>query len=291
MKHLLSILPVLAFVLFFQDIQAQSIRSMIRNKIIEDALETEAKKDSIEAVEAGEEPDPSPNTTMNQVYLDAFGLSGNVDYESTYTFDAYIKMEVSEFKKNEQLKEKVIYNSYYTKDAINYAMVFQDKRDKSTIIFDSKNSAMLMLTDSDGEKTGIAIGIDPETMAEQTEEYDDELETDPYKTNKTGRTKTILGYSCDEYLVEDENSEARMWVSEKLGKQVRREMLNNKQTFGGAFYYAAYVNGMVMEYDLQDKEDGERTVMLVTDINLNQSHSISTRSYAVMTMDSQPAEE
>ena len=47
---------------------------MIRKKIIEDQLEAQAKRDSARAVEAGEEPDQSPNTTMNQVYMDALGL-------------------------------------------------------------------------------------------------------------------------------------------------------------------------------------------------------------------------
>ena len=91
------------------------------------------------------------------------------------------------------------------KDAVDYAMVFTDKDAKSTIIFDSKNSAMLILSDSDGEKTGFAMGIDPEMLAEEVEEYAEESEADPYKAYKTGKTKTILGYSCDEYLVEDEN--------------------------------------------------------------------------------------
>ena len=75
-----------------------------------------------------------------------------------------------------------------------------------------------------------------------------------------------------------------MWVSEELGKKVRKNMLNNQQTFGAVFYHAGNMNGMVMEYDLLDKEDGDRVIMLVTDIDLNKSHSISTRSYAVMTM-------
>ena len=52
----------------------------------------------------------------------------------------------------------------------------------------------------------------------------------PYNYKKTGKTKNILGYSCDEYLVEDEATEVHMWVSEKLGKQVRREMLRAAKT-------------------------------------------------------------
>ena len=68
-------------------------------------------------------------------------------------------------------------------------------------------------------------------------------------------------------------------------------MLNNQQTFGAIFYYAAYTNGMALEYDVLEKDDGERTIMKVIDIDLNRSHSIPTKGYAVMSMKSQSPEE
>ena len=290
MKRFIILLSILAFITTFQDTQAQSIRSMMRKKIINDNLEAQAEKDKAKAEEAGEEPDKHPNTTMAHVYMDALGLSGNVDYESDYNFDAYIQMEVSDYNKKGNLKDKVIYDSYINSEAVDYAMVFSDKESRSTIIFDDKNSAMLILSDNDGEKTGFAMGIDKEALAEKAEEYAEESDTKPYDAYKTGKTKTILGYLCDEYLIEDESIETRIWVSEKLGKQVRREMLNNQQTFGAAFYHAAYMDGMTLEYSTLDKEDGDRVVMQVTEIDLNHSHTISTTSYAVMSM-AQPSED
>jgi len=291
MKKPLIFLFMLAMVLSFQDGQAQSIRSMIRKKVIEDNLEAQAKRDSARAIERGEEPNKSPNTTMNQVYMDAMGLTGNVDYEDNYSFDAYIQMEVSNYKKNEKLKDKMMYDSYLNKEAVDYAMVFTDKDTKSTIIFDTKNSAMLMLSDSDGEKNGFAIGIDPEDLAEEVEEQIEDSPANKYQAYKTGKTKTILGYSCDEYVVDDEASKTQMWVSEKLGKQVRREMLSNQQAFASAFYHAAYMNGMVLEYDFLDKDDGDRTVMVVTDVDLNRSSTISTGNYNIMSMKGSSPEE
>ncbi len=290
MKRFIVLLSILAFITALQDTQAQSIRSMMRKKIINDNLEAQAERDREKAVAAGEEPDKHPNTTMTHVYMDALGLSGNVDYESDYDFDAYIRMEVSDYNEKGKLKDKMIYDSYINSEAVGYAMVFSDKDSRSTIIFDDKNSSMLILSDNDGEKTGFAMGIDKEALSEDAEEYAEEPDTKPYDAYKTGKTKTILGYSCDEYLIEDESIETRMWVSEKLGKQVRREMLNNQQTFGAAFYYAAYMDGMALEYSTLDKEDGDRVVMLVTKIDLNQSHTISTTSYAVMSM-AQPSED
>jgi hypothetical protein len=291
MKHLFIYTSMLAMLLAFQDTDAQSLRRMVQKKILNDNLEAQAKRDSTSAVEEGREPDKSPNTTMNHVYMDALGLSGNVDYKSTYDFDAFIQMEVSEYKKNEKLDELTVYDTHLSKEKIDYAMVFRDDNNKSTIIFDQENSAMLILSDNDGEKTGFAMGMDPEAFAEQVEEYEEESLVDPYSAHKTGKKKDILGYNCEEYLVEDTAAEVRMWISEDLGKKVRKNMLNNQQTFGAIFYHAAYTNGMALEYDVLDKDDGKRTVMKVIDIDLNRSHTIPTKSYAVMSMKSQSPEE
>ncbi|MEN8204024.1 MAG: DUF4412 domain-containing protein [Bacteroidota bacterium] len=295
MKRIFMGVAMLTLIFSFQEVTSQSLRQMVKKKILKDNLEAQAKRDSARAVEEGREPDKSPNTTMNQVYLDALGLTGNVDYESSYKFDAYIQMEVSEYKKNEKLEDQVVYDTHISKERIDYAMVFKDESSKSTIIFDQENSAMLILTDSDGEKTGFAMGIDPETMAEMAEDYEEEsgeeTDADAYLPYKTGKKKEILGYTCEEYMVDDETGTVHMWVSEELGKKVRKDMLKNQQTFGAIFYHATYLNGMVMEYEYFDKEEEEKTILRVTDIDLNRSYSIATGPYAIMSMKSQVPEE
>jgi len=285
MKKIVLIVSVLALVIPLQDTGAQNLRSIMRRKIIEKALEEDAEKDSIKAVEEGREPDKSPNRTMDDVYLDALGLKGNVAYESNYNYDAYVQMEVSNYEKSGKLDDKMAYDSYFNKGSRDYAMVTTDQGDRVTFLFDSDNNSMLMLTDSDGEKSGIAMPVNEETTPEMAEERAGEPdEADSHKPVKTGKTKQILGYTCEEYLIEDEASEVHMWASEKLGKELRREMLLNQQAFGTSFYHAYYVDGMVMEYDYLDKEDGERVVMQVTGIDMNRAHQISTRNYTVMSM-------
>jgi hypothetical protein len=282
MKRTILLLSAVIMAITLQDLNAQSLRSLMRKKIIEDNLEAQAERDSARAVEEGEEPDQSPNTTMTHVYMDALGLSEKVPYESSYDFDSYVQMEVRDFNKNDKETDYILYDSYVTKDAVDYAMVYTDKKDRTTIIFDSKNSAVLILTDSDGEKMGIASEVDPEAFEEEMEEAGEEDNYEAYEPYKTGKSKDILGYKCDEYLIEDEELEAHMWVCEDLGRQIRKEMLDQRHTFGTVFLHAAYANGMVMEYEQILKEKGERTVMQVTDIDLNRSHTISTREYPVM---------
>jgi hypothetical protein len=294
MKRYVSFLGILVMLFSFQELQSQSLRQRVMQKL--SGEKAEIKKDSTTVVEIDDVTRSSSARMSNQVMMDALGLTGNVDYESDYSFDAYIQMEISNYKKNGNLDDQVLYDNYLNKTKADYAMVFADDRDQSTIIFDTKNSAMLILSDSDGEKTGFATTIDPQAMADWAEEYaedEDQEASDltPYNMKKTGKSKDILGYHCEEYLVEDEETEVRMWVSEKLGKDMRKEWMRNQQTFGAMFMYAYALNGMVLEYNVLDKDDGEKTTMLVTKIDLNHNHSVSTGGYTVMSMRQKTEEE
>lgn len=198
-------------------------------------------------------------------------------YDQEYYFDSYLQIEITDPDKH-----SIIYNVYLSKDGSNYAVIFSNEGDKSVILFDTKNNCMLMLNESDGEKTGVAMGIDPEALSELTGEVSD---TDQNYTDlKTGNTKTILGYVCDEYLIREDGTEIRIWISEKMGKEVAREILNNQQIFGGGFVHAAGMKGMALEYIYKDDSNESTMTMKVTKIDLNTKNSVKVSDYAVMSM-------
>ena len=293
MKRILVLLSITAMILSFQDVNSQSLRDRVKKAVFKEPVEVKYEEDSATEMETDDPIESSGTNFTNKLMMNAMGLSGNVEHETEYSFDAHIQMEISEYKKNGKLDNQMLYDSYVHKEDADYAMEFSDDGSKSIMIFDTKNSAMLILTNSDGEKTGFATTIDPETMAEEVEAYeeDSEVDSDPFNYKKTGKTKMILGYSCDEYLMEDEATVVHMWVSEKLGKEMRKEWLNNKQTFGAMFSSAYALNGMVMEYDFLDKEDGDKMVMQVTKLDLNHTHKVSTEGYNIMSMKMNTEEE
>ena len=297
MKQLLSFLAVSALLFSFQELHSQSLRQRVMQRLNKEKVEVKDKSDSTTVVEIEDASTSSSARMSNKVMMDALGLTGNVDYESDYSFDAYVQMEISNYKKNGNLDDQVLYDNHVNKTKADYAMVFRDGGDKSTIIFDTENSAMLILSDNDGERTGFATTIDPQAMADLAKEYaEEEVEEDPdilnaYNIKKTGKSKNILGYKCDEYLMEDESTEVHMWVSPKLGKEMRKEWMNNQQTFGGIFMHAYALNGMVLEYDILDKDKGRKTIMLVKEIDLNRRHSVSTGGYTIMSMRQKTQEE
>lgn len=292
MKRIVLLFTVTAMLFAFQDAQAQSLRDRVKKAIFKESEDEKTDDDSTAVVEMEDPGESSSARFTNRAIMNAMGITGNVEHEEVYNFDAYIQMELTTYKKNGNLDDKVVYDNYLHKEAADYAMVFRDKGDQSTIIFDTKNSAMLILSDSDGEKTGFATSVDPEALKEEYEEVEEEeaADMDSYKPYKTGKTKTILGYSCDEYMVKDEGGEVHMWVSEKLGKEVRKEWMNNKQTFGTMFMHANAMNGAVLEYDYVDA-DGSKSVMQVTDLDLNHSHKVDTRAYTIMSMRMKGTEE
>jgi hypothetical protein len=269
----------------FQEIHSQSLRDRVKKAIFKEEAETNSTEDSTTVIEMDDPTESSSTNFTNRVMMNAMGLTGNVEHETEYSFDAYIQMEITTYKKNGNLDDQVVYDNYLHKEDADYAMVFKDGNDKSIIIFDTKNSAMLILSESDGEKTGFATTIDPEAMADLVEDYEEEEEVDmdSYRPVKTGKTKQILGYSCDEYLVKDVETEVHMWVSEKLGKEMRKEWMSNKQTFGAMFTHAYALYGMVLEYDVMDK-DGGKSVMQVKKIDMNHSHKVNTSGYTIMSM-------
>ena len=294
MKRFVLLLSFAVFIFSMQDLNAQSLRERLKQAVFKDPVEVK-DKDSTTVIEMDDPTESSSAHITTQGYMKAFGLTDNVPHEAKYDFDAYIQMELTTYKKNGDVDEQTVYDNYMHKEDADYAMVFKDGKDQSTIIFDTKNMAMLILTDSDGEKTGFATTIDPEAWAELADDYadeqgDEDVDWEAYKPAKTGKTKTILGYSCDEYLVEDENTEVHMWVSEKLGKEMHKEWMKNQQTFGAMFMYAWALNGMVLEYDAIEK-DGEKSVMLVKDIDMNRSHSVDTNDYAIMSLRKKTQEE
>jgi len=236
----------------------------VANDIAQDKAEEEAEKRATKAI------------------MEGFGINENANLDPEYKFDAWFKMQITDYKKNGKVDEQVEYDNYLNKINRDYGMEFREDASQSIILFDSSRFAMIVLTDDDGEKTGFATGMDPDKVDEIIKE--DSPDEAGLKPLKTGNTKKILGYSCDEYLIEDEESEVRMWVSEELGKEMHKEILNNPNAFGSTFHYSSAVNGMILEYTLLEKNTGEKNEMLVTDLDLNRSHSISTQGYAIISM-------
>ena len=237
-----------------------------------------------------------PSDAMAAAMMKRMGVSmAPANVQETYHYQGNILMTVQSWNENGETEGEVNYTTHYSDNYSGFAMEFYQDNASSTMIFDTKNGAMLILTDDGNEKSGIvttyavdSLGEDyQEDPAEEMEEIED---YSIYNENlkKTGRTKKIAGYKCDEYRYEDEEDEGTVWMTRDISPELWTRMLTSN-VFSATT--AGYYGGFVMEMDQTDKTTGERTYMLVKEVNENKPSSISTKGYQLMSFNVDVTEE
>lgn len=302
MKRLMQLFCLLVFVSFSMTISAQGFLDRVTKKAsekVEEKAEERAERkldekidegfdQAEEALESEKEEQTQSKTSVeerNQRRLGAMmkkmGVSSEpVPIADKYTFSSRMKMRYQNLDGDGKMRDEGEVVTYISPGEKNFAYEFlsgtpEDVRgrpSKGIFIMDYANQATIILSDEDGEKTGVVYGLqlfgNDEMTEEGEEEYVDEYEEDVEflreDVRKTGRTKNILGYKCEEYAFSTEEDEGNFWVT----KDVKWK---SEDAFGTIFRSAMYshgiFNGFLMESESRDKETGEISRMQVTEID------------------------
>lgn len=165
----------------------------------------------------GEDAEGSPvNLDMSKIMA---GLGENVPTESHYEFVGHGVMEMTYVDEKGEIQDPILLKAYMAKGTGYTAMQFSDPKEPSsltTMVFDMNNQATILLMDNDGTKNSLAYKLDFDSIPESASESDSiSVETKDITVEKTGKTKTILGYSCEEYFIKTEDGEGFYWVTEE----------------------------------------------------------------------------
>jgi hypothetical protein len=182
-------------------------------------------------------------------------------------------------------------NKYIAYEFVDGTIKNATEKQNGTFILDFNNKATIILENKNGNKTGIAYGMG--TLLSE-EEWQKEMEEDSrFKKDdedvlnvlikKTGRTKKILGYNCEEYLFENEDVKATYWVTHDVD-------WNNKDLMSNLFSKSVYSyqtpEGFLIMSTAIDKKTGEKTVYQVIDINDNDHKVFDLSQYQVTNLGS-----
>ena len=156
-------------------------------------------------------------------------------------------------------------------------MDFQGQQINSKAIYNSKEGHMLMLIDQAGMKMGMSMKLDPAQYAEDNDMGD-------IQVKKTGRSKEIMGYQCDEYEITSESAFIVVWITPELDLPEFYNALG--ATDPGNNQFQDIPEGFMMEMKMwpKGKDSKESMELEVTEINLNQPHEISSTGYQIMEM-------
>ena len=229
----------------------------------------------------GEAKDNPPARNKN---VGLFGGKLDIKYQDNYDFTGRIHMISTSYEKKDEVKSDLY--AYYNEKTLNAGLDLQtvDPNDTSrllitSMIFDQENRAMMIMLGGDARIGTISTVPSDSALAAQAK-ANSEKKKQPTVT-KTGKSRTIAGYRCDEYKVEDpdEPGYSNVWMTKDLKLKYESRYWGKS----GMQYHYSYpgFEGMVMlAMEGYDRNDRLRQKIETVDINEHYRHSISTVGYA-----------
>jgi hypothetical protein len=227
-----------------------------------------------------------------------FSFNSNVTTEEVYHFDTITTMEINTEKRGKK-EDPVIMEMHfnegemYTGTSVKGENTGEQEGDVF-LIYDLKNSAMIMLMESEDGKFSFAYDwaqavsliedMEEEQSESETMEPGNEEENEWPGYERIGQ-KSILGYSCDGYRNEAENTVTEIWVTRDVAYGMGtmfQANANTKQMRGKVPKDHPY--GMMMQTITENKDNNEKMTMTVTDIRKNAGVDIRMSDYPTMGM-------
>lgn len=266
--------------------QAQ-LGSKLKKKL-EEAVTKAAGKDSTQQADRTVGEDAQENAGP-RFSLPNLGIGKvTATYDENYDFRGLIKMRSELYEKGKQ--ENVLdISMWFNAEMGNIGMesssvtTQEGQTGNAVAIIDSKNRVMITVAVVDGNKSGIIMPI-PDTLAADAVNQPSTAEED-ITVRKTGGTRTICGYKCEEYEITEEKGRlvSHHWITDELKFKGNKKLLSGQQGMP-ASYGKIKSDGSEMASDTYEK--GVLTSKSeVTEVDLNATHSISVAGVSLIQMD------
>jgi hypothetical protein len=255
------------------------------NKLFDNLTKKDSTKKAAQekpAPNSGEQggKDQPPQGMSN--FMKSMGMNTEeVKHKEVYKFSSEITMVIQATDAKGKKQDPAEYVSRFDETSSDASFVLGNKEGSTTTtIMDTENKCMLILTESDGKKTGIASKIDPGTTKPAAEEKQGTAQKpiEECKFSKTGKTQSISGYSCSEYSCETSEAISIAWTTKDFSA-------NNNKIFGSSATGKAYktegLDGMVIQYETHSKTDKSSSIMTIKSIDMKKSSSFSTVGYEI----------
>ncbi|PZX53849.1 uncharacterized protein DUF4412 [Algoriphagus ratkowskyi] len=299
MKNLRNyVIPLFFLVLISFSAEAQFIKKIqnAANRGIENALERKVEQEATKFTEHQLEKlfadmyGGSDGATASGIDMSAImkGMGEPVDTESSYDFFGHIVLEMNSTDEKGKKADPVLLKSYLAKSTEYTGMELVDPKNKGAVtsmVFDMKNKASIIFLDNKGQKSSFAYKMDFDAVNETLEdEIISDVDDMDVTIEKTGNTKEILGYQCEEYHVKNEDGEGYYWITdEPIGGfssfwSTNSPMMTSKAQAKYAERFKNMPKGNFMELTYTSTESGI-IEMKVVEINENSANSLTMAEY------------
>lgn len=210
---------------------------------------------------------PAPESSEDAVPVET---EASGEYQASYTFTSSVTYAMESAKKPGE-SQTINYN--FGDQVIKMEAVGQ----LMSSIIDSKNGVMIMLNEK--EKTAMVMSTKAMEAAIKQQQMN-QGEKPEAKITKTGRTKTILGYKCEEILIESDKK-TEVWIAKETGIDVSNTFASMNKTSPSQIPNEAFTEGgMLMEMNGYDTAGKLEMHLIVTALS-KESKTINIGAYKI----------
>ena len=243
--------------------------------------------------EASAEQSEKETSGEEQGGINLGGLFGNkvdLKYNDKYDFASRLYMQAETYDKKDITKMDMY--MYYSPTSPNVGIetksITTESGDEvpvsSSMVMDGENKCFIMLTDMNGTKMGIISAIQDEN-APETDKNGKPVKKTPPSITKTGNTKIIAGYKCDEYIYKDTDAKTtgKIWHSKDANLKIDRRSWS-KAGMPDYYRYKDFSEDIILASEASDEKGKLQTKSETKEINPNFPHTITVKGYSLRQM-------
>lgn len=276
MRHL----KLIFIFLFISTLTANSLQAQLLKKLkkrvqdaTEEVIEERAQKESEQTLDSVMAEDQEIQSDYEQQLQNMMGASsGSVTVEDSYSFETKVNylMSIEENGKTSEVNYEMWFpskdNYMATKVVSSNDPSKGDVPTSVLAILDDKNQAMIMIMEE--QKMAQMISMEKIKDVSEKENQAEKTETEFESIKSTGKTKTILGYLCEEFESQNETNKISFWVTKELSLYQKNMFLNLSKSLGGNTFneIPEEAHGLMMEMFFHDSNSNQKGQMKLTSI-------------------------
>jgi hypothetical protein len=215
----------------------------------------------------------------------------DIKHNDEYSFSGRMYMQMETFDKKDPMKAD--YFIYFNQNGENAGIEFKTvakEGDKtvpvaSVMVYDNENKCFMILMDRDNQKTGIISTIPSDSAMKARTATKTGQEGKTPNIVKTGRSRVIAGYKCDEYKIteQDKKEYGLAWMTKDL------KIKADKNTWSKAgiptyYGYPGFEGSSMLAMESYDENNKLAMKMETIEINQNYPYKISAAGYTFIKM-------
>lgn len=270
------------------------------NKQIDHKVDSAVNKSAQDKAKEKEQTDQN-NGGTKATGRGLFGGKIDIKYDDEYKFTGRLYMQMESYDKKEVKKSD--FYTYFNSNTRNAGIEVStaDPKDanktmSTVFLYDNDNKCFMMLLGNADSRTGIistlpsdsamaAMGKNQKASTNEQTKNQDLTPAQRPTITKTGNTRVIAGYKCDEYKVVDAEKEgySNMWMTKDVNIKADKKYWG-KAGMPSYYGYPEFEGAVMLAMDGYDKDNNPTMKMETKEINNNYNHSISTVGYTFMKM-------